>query len=184
MLAVSVRQPWAWAIARGHKPVDNHDWDTRFRGALAIHASLRVDLDSSESPAIRAAHWDPDDPAAAIGGIVAVVRLSGVCTAAMPGSVWWGSGPGPEPDAGPGLGTEPGLGTGPGPGAEPGSALGTGEACACGTWANPGRYHWQLCDPRPLSQPVFAVSETDDQGLWELPPPVAAEVARLLAVPA
>lgn len=149
MLAVSVRQPWAWAIARGHKPVDNHDWDTRFRGALAIHASLRVDLDSSESPAIRAAHWDPDDPAAAIGGIVAVVRLSGVCTAAMPGS-----------------------------------ALGTGEACACGTWANPGRYHWQLCDPRPLSQPVFAVSETDDQGLWELPPPVAAEVARLLAVPA
>jgi ASCH domain-containing protein len=166
MLAVSVRQPWAWAIARGHKAVENRDWDTRFRGALAIHASLRVDLDSPESPAIRAAHWDPDDPAAAIGGIVAVVRLSGVCTAAMPGSVWWGSGPTPEPDAG------------------PAPALGTGEACACGAWAKPGRYHWQLCDPRPLSQPVFAVSETDDRGLWELPPSVAAEVARLLAVPA
>lgn len=176
MLAVSVRQPWAWAIARGHKAVENRDWDTRFRGALAIHASLRVDLDSSESPAIRAAHWDPDDPAAAIGGIVAVVTLSGVCTAAMPGSVWWDSGPGPEPDAGPG----PVLGTGPDHG--PGPVLGSGEACACGAWAKPGRYHWQLRDPRPLSQPVFAVSETDDKGLWELPPPVAAEVARLLAV--
>lgn len=149
MLAVSVRQPWAWAIARGHQAVENRDWDSRFRGALAIHASLRVDLDSSESPAIRAAHWDPDDPAAAIGGIVAVVSLSGVCTAAMP-----------QP------------------------ALGTDEACACGAWAKPGRYHWQLRDPRPLSQPVFAVSETDDRGLWELPSPVAAEVARLLAVPA
>jgi hypothetical protein len=170
MLAVSVRQPWAWAIARGHKAVENRDWDTRFRGALAIHASLRVDLDSSESPAIRAAHWDPDDPAAAIGGIVAVVNLSGVCTAAMPGSVWWGSEPSPEPDAGAGLGTGP--------------ALGTGAACACGAWAKPGRYHWQLCDPRPLSQPVFGVSETDDGGLWELPSLVAAEVARLLAVPA
>jgi hypothetical protein len=178
MLAVSVRQPWAWAIARGHKAVENRDWDTRFRGALAIHASLRVDLDSSESPAIRAAHWDPDDPAAAIGGIVAVVNLSGVCTAAMPGSVWWGPEPSPEPDAGPGPEPDagPGLGTG--------LALGTGAACACGAWAKPGRYHWQLCDPRPLSQPVFGVSETDDGGLWELPSLVAAEVARLLAVPA
>ncbi len=165
MLAVSVRQPWAWAIARGHKAVENRDGDTRFRGALAIHASLRVDLDSSESPAIRAAHWDPDDPAAAIGGIVAVVNLSGVCTGALPEPVW-GSGPGREPDAG------------------PESALGAGQACACGAWAKPGRYHWQLCDPRPLSQPVFAVSEADDTGLWELPSPVAAEVTRLLAVPA
>ena len=54
MLALSVRQPWAWAIARGHKVIENRDWDTRFRGTLAIHASLSVDLDSSERPTIRA----------------------------------------------------------------------------------------------------------------------------------
>jgi hypothetical protein len=54
MLALSVCQPWAWAM----------------------------DLDSSERPTIRAAGWDPGDPVAAIGGIVAVVSLVGVCAAA------------------------------------------------------------------------------------------------------
>jgi hypothetical protein len=95
MLALSVRQPWAWAIGRGHKRVGNRDWDTRFRGTLAIHASLSVDLDSAERPIVRSAGWDPGDPMAAIGGIVAVVSLVGVCAAAMPGSLWSGSGPVP-----------------------------------------------------------------------------------------
>jgi hypothetical protein len=162
MLALSVRQPWAWAIARGHKVIENRDWDTRFRGTLAIHALLRVDLDSSERPTIRAAGWDPADPVAAIGGIVAVVRLVGVCAAARPGSLWSGAKPGP--------------GSGPG-----WAGSGSGGVCGCGAWANAGEYHWQLADPRPLPRPVMAVGEA---GMWELPPAVAAEVTRLAAAAA
>jgi hypothetical protein len=82
MQVLSVRQPWAWAIARGHKAVENRTWDTTYRGVLAIHASLRVDLDSLDSPLVRAAGWDSSDPVAATGGIIAVVTLAGICGAA------------------------------------------------------------------------------------------------------
>jgi hypothetical protein len=87
--AVSVRQPWAWAIARGHQPVLSRAADTGYRGPVAIYASFRVDLESFESDVVRqaaSAAWDPADPVAAIGGIVAVVRLAGVCAAAASGA--------------------------------------------------------------------------------------------------
>lgn len=43
-LALSVRQPWAWAIVAGHKPVENRSWRApnpalNFRGPVAIHAA-------------------------------------------------------------------------------------------------------------------------------------------------
>ena len=85
MQVLSVRQPWAWAIARGRKPVGNRDWAPSYRGQLAIYASMRVDLRAAEEPLLWFAGWDPDDPVAAIGGIVAVVTLAGVCSAAMSG---------------------------------------------------------------------------------------------------
>jgi hypothetical protein len=84
--AISVRQPWAWAIARGHKPVLNRAADTGYRGPIAVYASFRVDLESFEDDVIRRTArgaWDPADPAAAIGGIVAVISLAGVCSAAV-----------------------------------------------------------------------------------------------------
>jgi hypothetical protein len=42
--ALSVRQPWAWAIVEGYKPVENRKWPTRYRGPLLIHAGLQDDL--------------------------------------------------------------------------------------------------------------------------------------------
>ena len=39
MKALSIRQPWAWLIANGHKHIENRDWPTRFRGRFLIHAS-------------------------------------------------------------------------------------------------------------------------------------------------
>lgn len=39
MKALSIRQPWAWLIMHGGKPVENRDWRTSYRGPLAIHAS-------------------------------------------------------------------------------------------------------------------------------------------------
>lgn len=35
---LSIRQPWAWLIVQGHKPVENRTWSTPFRGELLIHA--------------------------------------------------------------------------------------------------------------------------------------------------
>jgi hypothetical protein len=46
---------------------------------------MRVDLDAAESPLLWFAGWDPDDPVAAIGGIVAIVTLEDVCSAAVNG---------------------------------------------------------------------------------------------------
>jgi len=134
--ALSVRQPWAWAIARGHKGVENRSWTTAHRGHLLIHASMRIDLDACASPLIRDAGWHPDDPVAAIGAIVAAVELTGVCAATVG-----------APDAG----------------------------CDCGTWAEPGTYHWRLVAPRVLERPVLALGRL---GLWE---PADALVAELPA---
>ena len=85
MRALTVRQPWAWAIARGHKAVLNRGRDTGLRGEVAVHSSLRVDLEAFDDAVIRSANWDPEDPEAAIGGIVAVVSLVDVCTEARAG---------------------------------------------------------------------------------------------------
>ena len=43
-LALSVRQPWTWAILHAGKPVENRNWqpanpNLRFRGRVCLHAS-------------------------------------------------------------------------------------------------------------------------------------------------
>lgn len=37
--AISIAQPWAWAIAEGHKKVENRSQRYKYRGRLLIHAS-------------------------------------------------------------------------------------------------------------------------------------------------
>ena len=39
MKALSIRQPWAWAILHAGKDFENRDWYTSFRGRFAIHAA-------------------------------------------------------------------------------------------------------------------------------------------------
>lgn len=39
MKVLSIRQPWAWLIVQGFKPVENRSWETLWRGPVAIHAS-------------------------------------------------------------------------------------------------------------------------------------------------
>ncbi len=39
MLALSVRQPYAWLIVRGFKDIENRTWPTKFRGEFLVHAS-------------------------------------------------------------------------------------------------------------------------------------------------
>lgn len=40
--ALSVRQPWAWAICHGWKDVENRTWRSHFRGPLYIHAGRQI----------------------------------------------------------------------------------------------------------------------------------------------
>jgi tetratricopeptide (TPR) repeat protein len=35
---LSIRQPWAWAIAAGLKDIENRSWTTEYRGPIVIHA--------------------------------------------------------------------------------------------------------------------------------------------------
>jgi hypothetical protein len=44
MKAISIKQPWAWAIFNG-KPVENRTWYSHYRGELLIHASKKFDYD-------------------------------------------------------------------------------------------------------------------------------------------
>lgn len=38
-LALSIRQPWAWAILHAGKDIENRDWPTKLRGPICIHAA-------------------------------------------------------------------------------------------------------------------------------------------------
>ncbi len=39
MRALSIHQPWAWAILQAGKTVENRTWSTKYRGPLLVHAS-------------------------------------------------------------------------------------------------------------------------------------------------
>lgn len=42
MKALSIRQPWAWLIANGHKAIENRRWGTDYRGPVLIHAGKQM----------------------------------------------------------------------------------------------------------------------------------------------
>lgn len=41
-IVVTVRQPFAWLIVAGLKPIENRNWRTLYRGRLYIHAAKRL----------------------------------------------------------------------------------------------------------------------------------------------
>lgn len=45
MLALSIRQPWAWLILNAGKDVENREWPTRVRGRVLIHAAKGMTFD-------------------------------------------------------------------------------------------------------------------------------------------
>jgi hypothetical protein len=44
--ALTVKQPWAWAILFAGKDVENRSWSTKYRGPLLIHAGSSRDRDA------------------------------------------------------------------------------------------------------------------------------------------
>ena len=76
MIALSIRQPWAWLIVHGHKPVENRGWPTQHRGDLLIHAGRLFDSEGLASvldvfPGLRAALPNQYE----LGGIVGKAQL-------------------------------------------------------------------------------------------------------------
>lgn len=92
MKALSVRQPWAYAIAHLGKRVENRTWNTAYRGPIAIHASKTVDdacmelvanlggVPTEQVKAATAAPWR--------GAFVAIADLVGVCECGWECTPW------------------------------------------------------------------------------------------------
>jgi hypothetical protein len=68
MLALSVRNPWAWAILAGLKRVENRSWPTNHRGLLVIHIARTVDALADIKEA------DPDLHAKIRSGVQTIAR--------------------------------------------------------------------------------------------------------------
>lgn len=82
MKAITVRQPWAWAIATGAKLVENRQagFPAKYRGPLAIHAGKGWSYRGLADDRILAlARLNDVEPAELpLGVIVAVCQLAGV----------------------------------------------------------------------------------------------------------
>lgn len=88
MKAISIKQPWAFAILRLCKDIENRTWATKHRGPTLVHAS--------KSYAHNAPMWVHDeykkalaagDDAAKAGGIVGSVNIIDCIHASS--SEWW-----------------------------------------------------------------------------------------------
>jgi len=100
-VALSIRQPWAWAILHAGKDVENRSWRTSRRGMIALHASKGMtlaeyrdcfdtvrDITTGRRDAAGVPVGRPDFPAIddlQRGGIVGVARIVDcVMTSASP----------------------------------------------------------------------------------------------------
>ncbi|MFE9099783.1 ASCH domain-containing protein [Actinomadura geliboluensis] len=88
--ALTIWQPWAAMIADGYKPVENRSWLTQHTGLLAIHAAAgagnRHDQEHAIGVAARLAGLSPRTVERSMevrGAVVAVARLTGVCSLSL-----------------------------------------------------------------------------------------------------
>ena len=84
--ALSIRQPWAWAILHAGKDVENRDWPTKFRGPVCIHAAKGMTMREFDGfvdlarVMLRAGQWKdgawvPDPKELPKGGIVGTAEI-------------------------------------------------------------------------------------------------------------
>ena len=81
MKALTIRQPWAWAIAAGHKRVENRTWTTTYRGYLMIHAARTFGPDERDDAWLIALRIGSEEgrivelSRAGLGNVLAIARL-------------------------------------------------------------------------------------------------------------
>lgn len=125
LYALTIRNPWASAIASGQKLVENRSWMSHHRGMFAIHSSASPGTTLEKERAIyRVAAFsglDPRTVAATMqpnGAVLAVARLERVCSDSRL------------------------------------NPYESNLRCDCGPWAMPGQRHFILSDVRKLKEPV------------------------------
>ena len=169
MRAITVRQPWAWAIARLGKNVENRRQNIAgtYRGPVAIHAGQQVAESVAWSDpnieAALAAHDVETDWPLTLGRIIAVIDLTDVHDE----DACWQQDfrrlarlRRDDPEA---LHALPDNGAG---------GL-IGRTRLCSPWAMGDHYHLTLANPRPLPEPIPAKGRP---GLWTLPDDIEAAV--------
>lgn len=72
--ALTIRAPWAWAIAQGWKRVENRSWSTRFRGRIAIHAAVSKESDADAAATFATLEIEPPTEFVR-GAIIGTVEL-------------------------------------------------------------------------------------------------------------
>lgn len=171
MRCISLWQPWATPCVLPSdsdpsvpiKGYETRSWRTAYRGPLAVHASLTTEClrDAARPPF--AGLWAPlgyeslgDIPRGCIVGVVDIVAVW-LCGHTWMREVAAGS---REPDM-----------------LSDGRPFPEGRALLMGDYS-PGRYAWELRNPRRLSEPL---PFRGYQGLRSLDPPDVAEVMRRLA---
>lgn len=92
MIALSIRQPWAWLIVNGYKDIENRSWPTKFRGRILVHAGKGMTRDEYEECRDWALEVDraipfPSFDALQRGGVVGACDITG-CVADSP-SPWF-----------------------------------------------------------------------------------------------
>ena len=97
-IALSIRQPWAWAIIHAGKNIENRTWATSFRGPVCIHAGKGMTKgEFSEFVELARAMnrsgnwpnnaWVPFPNELPRGGIVGVAEITGCVNRS--GSPWF-----------------------------------------------------------------------------------------------
>jgi len=82
--ALTVKQPWAWAIVHAGKDIENRDWVTHYRGPLLVHAGARLHDDREMPRGIKG----PADEDLVLSAIVGIVELADVVERSR--SRWFG----------------------------------------------------------------------------------------------
>lgn len=144
MKALTVKQPWAWAIINGGKNVENRSKPTKYRGNLYIHGGLGYAKEAEESQAMQEA-W--------INAAQALPRERGYMGPLRQKSLFL--------DYGFVIGTVDVIDC-----HADSECLGWAEdGSMCSGWAMEGYYHWVLASPRPLACPF---PETGKLGIWNM----------------
>lgn len=88
MKALSIKQPWAFAILRKGKDIENRTWKTDIRGEFYVHAAKSID---KNAPQELLQQWfdaaQAGDVAASLGGVLGTVEITGCYT--QYDSRWW-----------------------------------------------------------------------------------------------
>jgi hypothetical protein len=138
--ALTVKNPWAWAIIHAGKDVENRSRPTSHRGRLYIHAGKGYASDALKFPAFSTLDLDFDvtgetrrgiDVRGLVIGTVDVID----CHSARDCWTGWEAKDGETHEE------------------------------RCSEWAMEDHYHWVLADPRPLATPFPARGQL---GIWRL----------------